>query len=771
MRVVMQALLLAIAVSFTPGLVAAQSEVQHGVLTKAPARSPMVLVVPRLRAAPDMDKGLTLLSWIRLGARELDGFTTFLPVAGQKPTVGMETVAYLGYTDDALFIAVECFDAQPAAVQTILAPHDKALGDQVSVLLDTAGSGQAGVELWLNPSGVQGDGSFVEGFGLDASYDLNWQSSANRTASGYIVRFRIPFASVPETGKAWHIRILRNRYRERAYTDTWPRLANGISCTICQSIPMVFDGRTKQAASGAWMLVPAITASRQEHQGEGTLGKPDNRQSLGGDFRFRGASWGLDATYKPDFNAVEADVDPLAVNTRYKTLLPEKRPFFQEGVDIFRGWNLDMISTRSILSPNFGVKMRGEIPGSRWALLATKDVDGGNSIASDGFSDSMRRTTMDIALAWQSIIGGKSAPGRVTVAASGRGLDHISGDPAESFYSGNIGAHYSQYFGQSYYFNGTFIASSAHLPFYAYDTWDVVPETRKGTAASMAAGYWGPEWAVYASNERISPEVRADMGFLALTGYSKVLAGVDREWRKSSGWWSYAVVSLSGSNMRYWGETPLARNAVFRAELTLKHRINISLIHQFSAKEWWDGKEFAVDGTKISLSYSGIAQQLYQVSYGDFKAINYGESAAATQREINVGASGFGDRFRYSLVATQVRVMRAAPGDTTPAIHALRWYSFIEYAIPPLENMFVRIEAQRSIFGIGLPQAMGNPRLSSANDNTSIWLAWKPGVFSSFSIGYTQAATGSRFNQEIRTIKHVTDKGVFLKASYAFGTN
>lgn len=728
------------------------------------------VTVPKFKAAPSMEPSATLLSWVRLGAVEIDTFATLLPVAGEKIPSGAETTAYLGHTEDALYIAVECNDSRPDQIETILAPHDKALGDQVSILLDTTGNGQAGVELWLNPSGVQGDGGFLEGFGLDPAYDLKWQSSANLKGDGYIVRFRIPFASVPETGKPWNIRILRSRKRDRTYVDTWPRFANGLSCTLCQTVPLVFEGRTTKAASGAWLVIPTLTATRQEHEIEGTLGGPSRRESAGLDLRYRGATWGIDATYKPDFSAVEGDVDPLSVNSRYKVQFAEKRPFFQEGSDIFKGWNLDFIATRSILAPRFGMKARGEIPGNRWAVLITEDEHGGDSIASDGLSESMGRSTRDVAAAWQAIVGGGKAPGRITLAMSSRRLEPLSGD-ATTLHSSAVGLHYSQYFNQVFYLNVTGISSSARLGFFNWESGDARATTRKGTAASVAGGYSGKDWAIYAQTERINPDVRADLGFFSLTGFSRKVYGIDREWRHSGSWWTQFILSLSGSQYRYWDNTPLARNAVFRVEAVFKHQIQVALIRTFQATEWWGGMSYPVDGKRATVTFSGIPRQQVQASWSDARAIEYSGGVPARQRELNLGVSGFGNRYRYLLLATQVRVLRNLPQDQTPAMHALRWFGSIEYTIPPGSDVFVRGEVQHSLRGAGLPKELGNPRFAGQSNNLALWLSWRPGVFSTFSLGYTQIGTQQRFEQQLLVPMHVSDKGLFLKAAFAFGSN
>ena len=44
----------------------------------------------------------------------------------------------------------------------------------------------------------------------------------------------------------------------------------------------------------------------------------------------------VEATVNPDFSQIEADAAQISVNSTVSLMYPERRPFFQEGSDIFR---------------------------------------------------------------------------------------------------------------------------------------------------------------------------------------------------------------------------------------------------------------------------------------------------------------------------------------------------------------------------------------------------------------------------------------------------
>src|SRR2546430_10061405 len=66
----------------------------------------------------------------------------------------------------------------------------------------------------------------------------------------------------------------------------------------------------------------------------------------------------------------------------YTTLFrsfPEKRPFFLEGLDLF-DMPLQVVYTRTITSPRWGLRSTGRIGGTTYTLLATQDRGGGLTI-------------------------------------------------------------------------------------------------------------------------------------------------------------------------------------------------------------------------------------------------------------------------------------------------------------------------------------------------------------------------------------------------------
>ena len=79
-----------------------------------------------------------------------------------------------------------------------------------------------------------------------------------------------------------------------------------------------------------------------------------------------------EATLNPDFSQVEADVAQIDVNTTFALFFPEKRPFFQEGSDLFNTY-FNAVYTRSINNPLAAAKLTWRGGSSSVAFLGARD--------------------------------------------------------------------------------------------------------------------------------------------------------------------------------------------------------------------------------------------------------------------------------------------------------------------------------------------------------------------------------------------------------------
>ncbi|RKX21530.1 MAG: hypothetical protein DRP35_04075, partial [Candidatus Zixiibacteriota bacterium] len=80
----------------------------------------------------------------------------------------------------------------------------------------------------------------------------------------------------------------------------------------------------------------------------------------------------LEFSYNPDFSQVESDADQVDVNSTFGLYFSERRPFFQEGSDLFNT-NINAVYTRSINDPQVAVKFTGQFNRTSIAYLFARD--------------------------------------------------------------------------------------------------------------------------------------------------------------------------------------------------------------------------------------------------------------------------------------------------------------------------------------------------------------------------------------------------------------
>jgi hypothetical protein len=298
------------------------------------ALGPRAVRAERLRAtAPAIDGRLTDEAWC--GAAPAGDFVQSRPAPGALAT--LPSSARVLYDDDAVYVGVRLADPHPDSIE---APYprrdDEVTSDWVFVELDTRFDRRSGFSFGLNPRGVQVDGTWWDDVTYDPAWNGVWQGAALVDSLGWTAEFRIPFAqlalgrSAAGADLTWGINIYRTA-PHRGETSNWsPRLP---TVTGVVSRFNLLQGLTAPPHGARVELVPygAVTGVRNP------LGASDGVMTrLGADIRVRPTrSTSLLLSLHPDFGQVEAD--PSQVNlTTFETFLPEQRPLFVEGADVFQ---------------------------------------------------------------------------------------------------------------------------------------------------------------------------------------------------------------------------------------------------------------------------------------------------------------------------------------------------------------------------------------------------------------------------------------------------
>jgi hypothetical protein len=306
-----------------------------------------------------------------------DNFAEHRPGDQTKPPV--ETEALITYDDKNLYVAFICYD-DPSTVRASHSDRDvMGMDDNICLLLDPFCEATWAYELNVNPYGVQGDYMWSKNGDEDEAMDLIWDAMARITDSGYQVEMAVPFSSLrfPNAPKqTWKVDFWRNHPRDSRRQYSWAAYDRNNPCWPCQwgtvtGIENVNPGKGIE-------FLPTLIGFRS-----GALADVDNPNSDWLDEDVDGeaalnlkyslsSSTTAEVTYNPDFSQVESDETQIDVNTTFALFYPERRPFFQEGSDLFNSY-LEAVYTRSINDPQFAAKIVSRSGKTSLAYLIAHD--------------------------------------------------------------------------------------------------------------------------------------------------------------------------------------------------------------------------------------------------------------------------------------------------------------------------------------------------------------------------------------------------------------
>jgi Domain of unknown function (DUF5916) len=305
-------------------------------------------------------------------AAVLTGFTQSTPAEGIPARERTEILVF--YTPRELFIGVRAHAADPSRIRSTLAERDQITADDhVRILLDTFHDRRRAFAFFVNPLGIQQDGTFSDGRGFSFSPDLLFDSRGRRTGEGYEVEIRIPLRSIkfPSGGtQTWGLNVIRVIPSAGAEESWAPRSRNQpaelASSGVLSGIHGLRPGRLIE-------VNPTFTARREGTTDADGFRRGPTEPDVGANLKYGITSeLTLDATLNPDFSTVEADADQITVNERFALSLQEKRPFFLEGADLFSTPE-SLVYTRSIVAPAAGARVTGKVGALNLAWLGAVD--------------------------------------------------------------------------------------------------------------------------------------------------------------------------------------------------------------------------------------------------------------------------------------------------------------------------------------------------------------------------------------------------------------
>jgi hypothetical protein len=285
----------------------------------------------RTSHAPKIDGRLDDDAWRE--ARVDDGFAQNFPDEGRPAS--QHTELRVLYDDDALYLAIRCWDDHPKEIVERLTRRDRdTAADKITVDISSKNDRLTAYHFDLNVSGVQADGVRFNDTDFSSDWDGLWTGEVSRDERGWSAELAIPLRTLRYDGHTSSFGFQVRRYLQRHQeVDEWalvPRTARG-EVSYYGALTTLEGLRSKRLIQ----ITPYVAGKLTIRSAQENLDGVSPSGQLGADLKVGLTSaLTLDATVNPDFGQVEADQHVLNLTT-FETFYPEKRPFFLEGAEIF----------------------------------------------------------------------------------------------------------------------------------------------------------------------------------------------------------------------------------------------------------------------------------------------------------------------------------------------------------------------------------------------------------------------------------------------------
>lgn len=513
----------------TRSLLALALALTAGVGSLAQAQPDAVVQIPRVDASPRIDGVVSASEWTQARRLSLD----FEISPAENIPARVATEALLMEDGETLYIAFIAEDPNPEAIRSFYRDRDRINGmDFVGIGLDTFNDETRSFNFVVTPLGTQFDSIQDERKDdEDESWNAIWDSEARITDSGYEVEMAIPLRQLRfRSGigeQIWGVKMVRDYPRDRLYRFSNVVDDRDISCMTCEFAKIrgfanVEPGRNIE-------ITPTLTSSAVRSRPDPARdrwSRTDSEVEAGVDLR-----WGinennvLNATLNPDFSQVEADSAQLDVNNTFSLFFPEKRTFFLDGADYFNT-ALDVVHTRNIADPDYGVKLTGTSGRHSYGLLQANDTttsfmlpnNQSNTIASLGESAS----DVSILRYRQEVLANSSVGAIVT---------HRSGED----YSNTVAGIDSQWrLSDSDVINAQALSSRSEYPLLVQQRFGQEEQIDDQTYM-IEYRHNDRRWDLWMEYVDFGDDFRADLGFINRVDFTRTTVRAGHTWRYPSG--------------------------------------------------------------------------------------------------------------------------------------------------------------------------------------------------------------------------------------------
>ncbi|HJW08155.1 MAG TPA: DUF5916 domain-containing protein, partial [Holophagaceae bacterium] len=624
--------------------------------------------------------------------------------------------------------------------------RDDFSGDQdfVGLDVDPTGKGQSCIRLLVTPLGGQFDAIVTDSSGEDYSYDLLWDSVGVSTPKGYVVKLRVPYSSLRRAPGEWGIRMLRIMPRERRYGIVWPKMSRDIQCDICQMAKA--SGAPLDKAGAPFMLIPFAAGIHGLRPQPDPAAQDETHGRLGVDVRYAGTAVTLEGTYRPDFNAVDADVDPLQINSRFKVFFPEHRPFFLEGMELLNvsGAQRQFFS-RTVSDPLYGVKASGSSSFANWTVLHAKDEEGNLALMANGGTGVDGLPTRDTAAAVRFKLDDRGSGVSVV------GTDTLLLGGPENSGGQSGGLYVDKWIGPEFHFIGSGVVSQVHLP-----QADGTVSSQHGEATALELDWNTRRWSAWVSSQRTSPGLVLVSGFTDLQGYRRENGGFGWHDNWNQGFMSRANATIRAQTLTWWNGDPLDRTWGLDAYAETAGRWALSLNWDVAGRTWANDhvSNNATRNINMALSWKQLAwaQLFARATTGRTIDLSTGEPALIRSKTLEWAGSAASVAF--DVMAKQFDLNHESDG--TRLIRARELVASGTWQLP--QHVYVKVQS--------FVVRYDGTELDGVDKYIKALVGWQPNAFSGAYIGWSGQRQRDPF--AIDPEERMIERSFFAKLAWAF---
>lgn len=526
-----------------------------------------------------------------------------------------QTVVYMTYDNQNLYIAAKCFDPTPekCVIQSLKRDFSYPVTDAFAVYIDPFMDKTNGFNFTVSPVGVQREGSIDGGgmFGVTTAWDNKWFSEVHCFLDRWEVEMAIPFKTLryKKGLDTWRINFSRNDLKSNE-NSSWVPVPRGYNiATLAYTGLIKWDAAAPKTGTNISLIPYALAAADLDH----TLDVHKLRWNAGGDAKIVVTpALNLDLTVNPDFSQVEVDRQVTNLS-RFELFFPERRQFFIENSDLFGNFGFRAI--RPFFSRRIGLSSGTAIPiyaGARLSGKLSKNLRIGFLNMQTAPSDKIAQPGENYTVA----VFNQKVFNRSNIAGIFVNRQKFDGaKPDGSDYNRLIGVDYNL---QSK--NNKWVGKF----FYHYSFDNLTSRKKMANAAWLQ--YQTPKWTLMYNHEHVQKNFNAEVGYVPRKQFFRIEPMISYRFYPRKG----KVINNHGPELytsQYWNDSTwklLDSQIDFGWQMSFQNRSAISL----TAEHWYTYLYFPFDPTRTGgkpLPLAGYTYYNALMEYAsDFrKKLNY----------------------------------------------------------------------------------------------------------------------------------------------------